>query len=253
MDRWVAKTAIVTGASSGIGEAIAEELVKAGMQVVGLARRVELVQANSEKLTQNNYKGKLYAVKCDIRSEAEICKAFEWTTKNVGIVHVLVNNAGIILPTNLINGDAEMWRTILETNIFGLCVAQKEACKLMMAHNIAGHIVNINSDAGHGHYYFPTNSVYGASKHALTNICEMMRLELLAHKSNIKITSVSPSETRTGLTAPEFISEEVFEMLKDMPIMESKNVADAILYSLSTPPDVLITEISLRAIGNKFC
>ncbi|XP_065171453.1 farnesol dehydrogenase-like [Atheta coriaria] len=246
MERWYRKTAIVTGASSGIGEAIAEVLVKSGMQVVGFARRIDRVQANAAKLTK--YTGKLHAVKCDIRSEEDICKAFEWTTKNVGIVHVLINNAGVLPPTNLISGNAQNWRDILETNVYGLCIAQREACKLMMANKIAGHIINLNSIAGQSHLYFPTFSIYGASKHAVTNICECLRQELNANKCNIKVTSISPGPVRNDMLAPQVFMDQ----FKGMPMLENKNVADAILYSLGTPPDVLISEIIVRAVGSDY-
>ncbi|XP_065171445.1 farnesol dehydrogenase-like [Atheta coriaria] len=248
MERWCGKTAIVTGASSGIGEAIAEALVKAGMQVVGFARRVERVQANAAKLT--NCTGKLHAVKCDIRCEEEVCKAFDWTTKNVGVVHVLVNNAGVLHPTNLIAGEAEKWRAVLETNVFGLCVAQREACKLMMAHNVAGHIININSIAGQCNLYFPTLNVYGASKHAVTNICDCLRQELTANKSPIKVTSISPGAVKTEILTEEIFPPEMREMFKSMPMMESKDIADAVLYTLGTPPSVMVNEITLRPVGS---
>ncbi|XP_065164151.1 farnesol dehydrogenase-like [Atheta coriaria] len=249
MDRWFGKTAIVTGASSGIGEVIAEYLVKEGMQVVGLSRRVERIQANAVKLADS--KGKLYAFKCDIRNEEEVCKAFEWTTANVGIVHVLVNNAGISRPTNLIAGDAEMWRTVLETNVLGLCVAQREACKLMMANDIAGHIVNINSIAGQSHLYYASTNVYGASKHALTNICEMLRSELTTNKSKIKVTSVSPGLVRTEINELYSFPDEV-EAMKDMPMLEPKDVAEAVLYTLGTSPSIMVNEITLRPVGSAF-
>ncbi|XP_065169556.1 farnesol dehydrogenase-like isoform X2 [Atheta coriaria] len=219
-------------------------------EVVGLARRVERIQINASTLSSLNYPGKLHPFKCDIRKEEDLCNAFTWTTNNIGVVHILVNNAGVCLPTNLINGDSEMWKAILETNIFGLCVAQREACKLMTTHNISGHIVNINSIAGHGHYYFPSTSIYGATKHALTNICEMLRSELTANKSKIKVTSVSPGLVDTQLVTEEFSLPGEMELMEGVPLMECKDIADAVVYALSTSPSVMINEITLRAVGS---
>ncbi|XP_065167439.1 farnesol dehydrogenase-like [Atheta coriaria] len=202
MERYVGKVAIVTGASSGIGEAIVDSLTKAGMKVVGLARRVERVQNLADKLAKDGAKGKLYAVKCDMRVEDDVVKAFEWTTKNVGNVQVLVNNAGVIAHSNLSEGATEDWRKILETNVLGLCIATREATKIMKANKIEGHIIHINSIAGQSHLFMPTISVYGASKHAVTNLTEILRQEMVAQKTNIKVTSISPGAVKTEIMDP---------------------------------------------------
>ncbi|XP_065157436.1 farnesol dehydrogenase-like [Atheta coriaria] len=158
MERWVGKVAIVTGASSGIGESIAEKLVKAGVLVVGLARRVENIEANAKKLA--TCKGKLYAMKCDMTKEEDIINVFQWTTKNVSLVHILVNNAGGNPGTTLIDGDASRWRQCFETNIIGLLTATREAIKIMRDNNIEGQIVNISSVLAHSNWYFPTINAF---------------------------------------------------------------------------------------------
>jgi NADP+-dependent farnesol dehydrogenase len=100
--------------------------------VVGLARRVERVEELAKKL--KGKKGKLHAVKADISKEEDILNAFKWTSDNVGPVHILVNNAGVAQKTNLTTeGDTEKWRQIFETNVMGLCIATREAVKIMQA------------------------------------------------------------------------------------------------------------------------
>lgn len=99
MDRWIGKIAIVTGASAGIGEAISRAFVGAGIEVVGLARRVDRIREIAESL--KGAKGKLHAVKCDLRNEDDILKAFQWTTKELGGVDVLVNNAGVAVTATI--------------------------------------------------------------------------------------------------------------------------------------------------------
>lgn len=107
MDRWIGKIALVTGASAGIGEAIARAFVGAGLQVVGLARRVELVQELADNL--RGAKGKLHAIKCDLQDEKSIVEAFEWINRELGGVDVLVNNAGVTV-TSTISGKTTVRR-----------------------------------------------------------------------------------------------------------------------------------------------
>ena len=94
MNRWIGKVAIVTGASSGIGAEIAEALVREGLKVAGLARRVEKIRQIADKL--KGEKGELYPIECDVEKENDILKVFEWIEKRFGGVDVLINNAGVL-------------------------------------------------------------------------------------------------------------------------------------------------------------
>lgn len=132
--------------------------------------------------------GKLHAVAVDITQEADILKAFKWTTDNLGPVHILINNAGIARPTTIINGDSDEWRKILDTNILGLTICCKEAIKSMQSANVDGHIININSVAGHKVPPIPFQNIYPASKFAVTALTETLRLDLVALGSKIKVS-----------------------------------------------------------------
>ena len=99
--------------------------------MVGLARRSERVEDLVKQL--EGKKGKLYALKTDISKEKDILKAFKWVSDNLGPVHILINNAGIIQQTNLTEGDTEKWKKIFDTNVLGLCIATREAVKIMKA------------------------------------------------------------------------------------------------------------------------
>jgi NADP+-dependent farnesol dehydrogenase len=201
MDRWVGKVAVVTGASSGIGAGISEFLVDQGLivseatpktpiigsfQVVGLARRSELVEELAKKLTGK--KGQLHAVKADVSNEEDVVKAFKWVEDNLGHVHILINNAGVAKENFLCNGDAAAWKGTLDVNVLGLCIATREAVKSMTANNINGHIIHINSVAGHKIPNFPGINIYTASKHAVTALAETLRQEFNHLGSKIKIT-----------------------------------------------------------------
>jgi NADP+-dependent farnesol dehydrogenase len=145
--------------------------------VVGLARRVERVEELAKKL--QGKKGKLHAVKADITKEEDILKAFKWTSDNLGPVHILVNNAGLMQKTNLTTeGDTEKWRKIFDTNVMGLCIATREAVKIMQTKKIDGHIIHINSVVGHRILALAGRNVYPASKFAVTALSETLRHEL---------------------------------------------------------------------------
>lgn len=246
MERWAGKVAIVTGASAGIGATVAEKLVRSGLVVVGLARRVERIQTLANSLLASNAPGKLYGVKCDMTQESDILKAFQWTTSNVGKVHILINNAGANLGGNLIDGITDNWRTMFEINVIGLLIATREAIKIMRENNIDGHIVNVNSVAGHTSIYIPSFNVYPATKHAVTNLSHCLRDEITAQGLNVKVTSVSPGLVQTEFFTEENLPQESADMFKGWPYLEAKDVADTILYVLSTPPEVHIGELTLR-------
>lgn len=191
MDRWVGKVAVVTGASSGIGAATAVGLVKAGLKVVGLARRVERVEELKKQIPRNAT-GLLFARKCDVSSEQEIKDTFAWIIEKFGGVDILVNNAGVLNQTSLSGaGDSALIRQTLDINILGLVFCTREAYQSMKSRGVAGHIIHINSFAGHGVPFLlgsPSLNIYPPSKYAVTAIAEVHRQEFLADASKVKVT-----------------------------------------------------------------
>lgn len=147
---------------------------------------MDQVQDLAKKLS--SAKGKLHAVKCDVSVESELVKAIEWAKENVGPIHILINNAGVLPKNNLINGDTEKWRQTFEVNVIAMLVATREAIKVMKENNIDGHVININSVAGHYDIYNADVSVYAASKHCVTNLTETYRKEINANQLKIKVT-----------------------------------------------------------------
>lgn len=190
MERWIGKVAVVTGASSGIGAAITMDLVKAGMTVVGLARRTDRIE-ELRALMPESVSGRLHAFKCDITKEDDIKSAFDWTIKQFGGVDVLINNAGIGRPTKLIAADnSTAIREVLDTNVMGVVLSTREAFQSMKSRNVDGHVILINSVAGHSVPRIEGMSfnIYAPSKYAVTAITEVLRQEFQMEGTKIKVT-----------------------------------------------------------------
>ncbi|XP_044271282.1 farnesol dehydrogenase-like [Tribolium madens] len=252
MEKWVGKVAIVSGASSGIGAAIVDQLVEHGLIVVGAARRSELVEERAKKLSGK--RGKLVAIKADFTKEEDILRVFEWTSKNLGPVHILINNAGTSRPSaSLTEGKTEDWKTVLDLNVLGLCIATREAVKVMKANKINGHIIHINSVLGHTICMGNVINVYGASKFAVTALTETLRQELNSLNLKIKITSVSPGLVESELTTlRKDQTPDMKARFETMPILKAEDIADGVVYALSTPEHVQIHELTIKPVGEMF-
>lgn len=185
----------MTGASSGIGAAIVVDLLRAGVNVVGLARRMERVEqlVNEPRLQGVASPGKLHALRCDLTKEADIKQAFEWVDGTLGGVDILINNAGIIKTMNLFDADNTVpLRETIDTNVMAVALCAREAFQLMRKRSVDGHIIHINSYAGHKIPFFvgmyPSFNIYPSTKYAVTAMTEVMRQELLAFGTKIKVT-----------------------------------------------------------------
>lgn len=196
MNQWAGRTAVVTGASSGIGAAIVIDLLRCGVNVVGLARRKELIDelVKSPRLQDAPPPlGKLHAIKCDITKEEQIKEVFKWVEESLGGVDIMVNNAGIIRHTNLFDADnTAALRETIDTNILAVAFCSREAFQSMRKREVQGHIIHINSYAGHRIPFFagifPSFNIYPSTKYAVTAMTEVMRQEALAFGTKIKVT-----------------------------------------------------------------
>lgn len=249
MLKWHDKVAVITGASTGMGAAIAVELAKNKMTVVGLARRKD----NIEKLANDNkhLQGKIHAVECDIMKPESIAAAFDWVERNFGGVDVLVNNAGVIRHRHLtdLNVPDEDYLDQINTNFTGMVLTTRRALKTMKEREF-GYVININSIAGHstpdGVGVKFGGNIYGATKWAVTNLTEVLRLELGQGKK-IRVTSLSPAGTRT-----DHIKGIPEEFLAIAPVMQPSDIADAVVYLLSTKPEINVSELTIHPTGDIF-
>ncbi|CAL1673742.1 unnamed protein product [Lasius platythorax] len=238
------KTALITGACDGIGKAILEELVSKGLKVIGLARDMNQLKLLAEEL--KGKPGKLYPLQCDMSLQNEIEGALEWIEKNLGAVDILINNAAISLDWSTITGGIEELKKTLDINVIGLTCITKGILQLMKNKGLDnGAIVNINDISGIKSLPLasdrPISPAYASSKSALTTLTESLRLELAQNESNIKVINICPGLVETELTQ---------QWLKENPrlALKPKNVADAILFSLQTPENVLIQDLIITPI-----
>ncbi|KAK7864243.1 hypothetical protein R5R35_009511 [Gryllus longicercus] len=260
MERWRGRVAVVTGASAGIGAAIAYQLQDAGMDVVALARRsekipeaVDLARKDAEgrgrvqAQAEGKGRGKLHCLKCDVTSEEDILAAFSWVKANTAGVDVLVNNAGCTGNTGLTETNTAEWKRILDLNVLGLSICTREAIQQMKARGVDdGHIVHISSIAAHVNPFVPQFSMYFASKHAVRVLTEGLRKELVAAKSKIRVTEISPGLVKSDITKDLILDQA---MIWSRPHLQPEDVADTVVYALGVPPHVQIHEVILRPLG----
>ncbi|XP_025194727.1 farnesol dehydrogenase-like, partial [Melanaphis sacchari] len=209
---------------------------------VGFARRENKLQALENEL--RGKLGKFYYHKVDLCSEENILEAFNWIKKTLKSVDVLINNAGVWKHSDLL-GNTNDWKQMFDTNVIGTNICSREAIKIMEEIQIKeGHIININSVAGH--YIFPffkDMSVYSASKHGITAITEYLR-ELMGMKNlPIRVTSISPGAVETEMT------DSLSQLLEGVKMLKSIDIAEAIMYALSAPQRVNVSEIIIRPTG----
>ncbi|XP_011185386.1 farnesol dehydrogenase [Zeugodacus cucurbitae] len=249
MERWHNRVAVVTGASSGIGAAIVKYLANNGMIVVGLARRVERIEALRNAVAAEARK-RIHAIGCNICNEHEVIAAFKEIASKYGPVAVLVNNAGIVRNSTLLaDGNTQDIRDIIETNILGVVYATREAFRAMKAHGGDGHVFLMNSIAGHQVPILGkiSMSIYAPTKHAVTALTEVYRQEFNNERSKVKITSLSP-----GFVETEIVTPHMRDSLKDFSRLHADDVADALIYCLQTPPHVQIHELTIKPLGELF-
>ncbi|KZC11352.1 Dehydrogenase/reductase SDR family member 11 [Dufourea novaeangliae] len=245
MERWSGKVAIVTGASSGIGAEITESLVEHGVKVVTLARRLNKL----EELAANHGKDKIYPVQCDVTKEEEILQAFQWVEEKLGGADILVNNAGVLIATPVID-----YRRVVDTNLIAPAICSREFCQSVKKRNAYGHIININSMAGHYAEAIQLSlGIYGASKYGLTALTVELRNEILQAKLRIRITNISPGTVLTDMFTN--VAAGQIDLNNKMIILRGKDIANSVVYALGTPegaesisPGAVMTDM-LRGIA----
>jgi NADP-dependent 3-hydroxy acid dehydrogenase YdfG len=236
------KVAVVTGASSGIGEATAEALAAEGAAVVVAARREDRLTDLVERIESNG--GRVHAAVCDVTDEEDAHGLIHKAEEEFGSVDILVNNAGVMLLSTVGKGLSDEWRRMFDVNVMGLLYATDAALEVMKRQG-GGHLVNISSVAGRK-VTRDSSGVYAGSKHAVVAISEGLRQELL--EDNIRVTVVEPGAVDTEL--PDHITDEdareSLSGLMSLERLQSQDIANAVAYAVTQPERVSVNEILIR-------
>lgn len=243
--RWKDKVALVTGATTGIGEAIARALAGVGMRVVLVGRRGAELQAVARAIEADG--AAAVAFTCDIANEADVVRLFEKTKDHFGTLDVLVNSAGIGFKGSIGDGSSADWRSVLDVNVLGTSICIREALKLT-ANRQDTAILTVASLAAHrvpnGGYGY-----YSASKHAIRAIMDALGKELGTAGSPTKVGSISPGTVVTDFHRIFARTETDPTASVDFKRLEPHDVADAVVFMLATPAHVQISDILMRPAG----
>ena len=237
------QVAIVTGASSGIGEATALALAEAGAKVVLAARRKDRLGNVKKKIEDMGNEALLIQTDVRVRAQAEAMLA--QTKKKWGRVDILVNNAGVMLLSFMDKLKVDEWEQMIDLNLKGVLYGIA-AVLPMMREQRSGHLINISSDADRK--VFPGSAVYSATKAAVTLLSEGLRFELAREKMPIRVTSISSGAVATEL-AKHITDKDIFDVFRSHPpieFMQPADIAAAVMYALTQPPHVDINNILVR-------
>lgn len=243
MSNLAGHVAIVTGASSGIGEATAEALADEGASVVLAARRAGELETLAERIESDG--GDALVVPTDVTDEDDIDSLVGTVTDEYGRLDILVNNAGVMLVEPLERASRENLRQMVEVNLLGLMNLTHAVLPVMQDQD-GGHIVNVSSVAGRR--ASANVSGYNATKFGVNAFTEAVRQEVTTQ--NIRTTVIEPGAVDTELPT-HITDEQVLERLAelDMPMLAPEDIARAIVYATLQPEHVNVTELMVLPTG----
>ena len=235
------KVIVITGASSGLGEAAARYLAARGADVVFGARRIDRIQALAEEI--HALGGKALALETDVTDRTQVQALVGAAVKAFGRIDVMVNNAGIMPQSLLESLKVDEWDQMIDVNIKGVLYGVAAALPVFKL-QMSGHFVNVSSVAGHR--VGPNTAVYAATKHAVRALSEGLRQEVKPY--NIRTTVISPGAVATEL--PDTITDAkvrdgVSKFYEDVAI-PADSFARAVAFAIEQPVEVDINEILYR-------
>jgi clavulanate-9-aldehyde reductase len=225
----------VTGASSGIGEAIALGCARAGAAVALAARRADRIEALSKRIAEEG--GRAIAVPTDVGEEAQARAFVERAHDELGRLDVLVNNAGVMLLGPIENAPTEEWRQMIHVNVFGVLYCTHAALPLMHAQG-SGHIINVSSVAGR--VARAGSGVYNLTKFGVGAFSESLRQEA------VPLGAVATE--LAGHNRPEVL-QQIAKNFHGVTPLAAADISNAVLYAIAQPPNVSVNEVLIRPSG----
>ena len=234
------KTILITGATSGIGEACANLFAENGYQLILTGRRKEKLEKLADSLS-SQYNRPILALNFDIANQNACENAIHNLPPQYKKIDILLNNAGLAAGLNPIQeGLLSDWESMIDINIKGLLYITRLVAPLMTAQR-SGHIVNISSVAGKENY--ANGNVYCATKHAVDSLSQTMRIDLLQH--GVKVTNIAPGMVETEFSLVRFKGDEKRAKNVYMGItpLSAHDIAETIYWAVSRPDHVNISDI----------
>lgn len=238
----MSKNIIITGATSGFGNATAKLLAREGYNLILLGRREERLQSLIESL--NMYPIQTHYVVLDVRNRIAVENFIEQLPIPFQSIDILVNNAGLALGKDNFNeANLDDWDTMIDTNVKGLSYMAHTVSKNMIAAGKGGHIINIGSTAGKDVYIH--GNMYCATKHAVRALSEAMRIDLLPH--GIKVTNIQPGAANTEFSNVRFKGDTATadSVYNGIEPLVADDIADIIKYCIELPKHVCINELTV--------
>ncbi len=225
------KVAVVTGAGSGIGEAIATLLHEEGAKVVLAGRNKEKLQNVANQLSQDSVK----VVPTDVTNKEEVDELIKIAQQTFGGLDIVINSSGQMLSSKITDYQVDEWDSMIDVNIKGTLYTAQAALPTMLEQS-SGHLINIASISGFE--VTKSSTIYSATKAAVHTITQGLEKELA--KTGVKVTSISPGMVDTAITAAYNPT--------DRKKLEPQDIAEAVLYALTQPKHVNVNEITVRPV-----
>lgn len=225
------KVAVVTGAGSGIGEAIATLLHEEGAKVILAGRNKDKLQNVANQLAQDSVK----VVPTDVTKKEEVDELIKIAQQTFGGLDIVINSAGQMLSSKITDYQVDEWDSMIDANIKGTLYTAQAALPTMLEQS-SGHLINIASISGFE--VTKSSTIYSATKAAVHTITQRLEKELA--KTGVKVTSISPGMVDTAITAAYNPT--------DRKKLEPQDIAEAVLYALTQPKHVNVNEITVRPV-----
>lgn len=235
------KIALITGATSGIGEATARKFAEKGIDVVVTGRRKERLAVLKNELERKNVR--VLTLCFDVRDENRVKEALENLPEEWKSIDILVNNSGLAAGLSaLYEGDSDDWIRMIDTNLKGLLYVTRCISPGMVARK-SGHIINIGSIAGKEVYL--NGNVYCATKHAVDALTKAMRMDMLPHK--VRVTQICPGAVETEFSLIRFHGDKnrADKVYEGYESLVADDIADCIWFAVSRPPHVNINDMTV--------